>query len=144
MHALLISTYDLGRQPFGLASPAAWLRRAGVDVACVDTSREPLDDARIAGAFVIAFYLPMHTATRLAGPVIERVRRVNPSARLCAYGLYAPLNAAWLQDRGITDILGPEAEAELVELAKSQIPPTPKAPARPRRSAAEAGPNPKT
>ena len=26
MRALLISTYELGRQPFGLASPAAWLR----------------------------------------------------------------------------------------------------------------------
>ena len=26
MRAVLISTYDLGRQPFGLASPAAWLR----------------------------------------------------------------------------------------------------------------------
>ena len=28
----LISTYELGRQPFGLASPAAWLERAGLDV----------------------------------------------------------------------------------------------------------------
>ena len=30
---LLLSTYELGRQPFGLASPAAWLRDAGCDVA---------------------------------------------------------------------------------------------------------------
>jgi len=131
VEALLISTYDLGRQPFGLASPAAWLRRAGIDVACVDTSREPLEDARIAAASVVAFYLPMHTATRLAEPVIARVRLVNPSARLCAYGLYAPLNAGWLRDRGVTELLGPEAEQELVELVKSQTPPTPKAPARP-------------
>ena len=43
VRALLISTYDLGRQPLGLAAPAAWLRQAGVDVDCVDTSREPLD-----------------------------------------------------------------------------------------------------
>ena len=34
MRALLISTYEMGRQPFGLASPAAWLRAAGWDVAC--------------------------------------------------------------------------------------------------------------
>ncbi len=26
---VLISTYELGRQPFGLASPAAWLRKRG-------------------------------------------------------------------------------------------------------------------
>jgi len=105
---LLISTYDLGRQPFGLASPAAWLRRSGVEVDCVDTSREPLDDARIASAAVVAFYLPMHTATRLAAPLIDRVRAVNPAARLCAYGLYAPLNADWLRARGVTDVIGPE------------------------------------
>ena len=125
MRTLLISTYDLGRQPFGLASPAAWLRRAGVEVDCVDTSREPIDDERIAGAGMVGFYLPMHTATRLAGPLIDRVRRVNPNARLCAYGLYAPLNAQWLHERGVTDVLGPEAEQQLVDLAttsNSQLP----------------------
>ena len=122
MRALLVSTYDLGRQPFGLASPAAWLRREGVDVDCVDTSRERLEDTRIADASLIAFYLPMHTATRLAAPLIERARRVNPAARLCAYGLYAPLNAEWLRERGVHDVFGPEAEADLVELAKSQSP----------------------
>ena len=119
---LLVSTYDLGRQSFGLASPAAWLRAAGVDVECADTSRTPLEDDQIAAATLIAFYLPMHTATRLAGPLIDRTRRVNPTARLCAYGLYAPLNATWLGERGVTDILGPEAEHDLVELAKGHIP----------------------
>jgi len=122
VRALLISTYDLGRQPFGLASPAAWLRAAGVEVECADTSRAPLEDDQIAAATFVAFYLPMHTATRLAAPLIDRTRRVNPSARLCAYGLYAPLNAQWLVERGITDVLGPEAEADLVDLVKSQIP----------------------
>ena len=28
MQVVLISTYELGRQPYGLASPAAWLRAA--------------------------------------------------------------------------------------------------------------------
>ncbi len=120
MRALLISTYDLGRQPFGLASPAAWLRRSGVEVDCADTSREPLDDGRIAAASLVAFYLPMHTATRLAAPLIDRVRAINPDARLCAYGLYAPLNADWLRAHGVSNVLGPEAEADLVELANAQ------------------------
>ena len=87
VRVLLISTYDLGRQPFGLASPAAWLRNEGVDVDCVDTSRDTLNDGQISEAGLIAFYLPMHTATRLAAPLIARVRRLNPSARLAAYGL---------------------------------------------------------
>lgn len=117
MHVVLLSTYDLGRQPFGLASPAAWLRRAGHTARAVDLSRDTLPLDAIAGAGLIAFYLPMHTATRLALPVIDRVREINPSAHVAAYGLYAPLNEALLRERGVTDVLGPEAEADLVAIA---------------------------
>jgi radical SAM superfamily enzyme YgiQ (UPF0313 family) len=122
VRVLLISTYDLGRQPFGLASPAAWLRRAGAAVECADTSRDPVRDEQIRSAGLIAFYLPMHTATRVAIPLIQRARLTNPEATLVAYGLYAPLNASWLRDSGIAHVLGPEAEADLVAFAKSQIP----------------------
>jgi radical SAM superfamily enzyme YgiQ (UPF0313 family) len=124
VRTLLISTYDLGRQPFGLASPAAWLRRAGVEVECVDTSRDPLHARQIAAADLVAFYLPMHTATRLAAPLIARVRASNPAATIVAFGLYAPLNAAWLRDRGVTHVLGPESEGDLLALAtdNSQLP----------------------
>ena len=44
MEVVLISTYDLGRQPFGLASPAAFLRRAGHTVHCFDLTRTKLSD----------------------------------------------------------------------------------------------------
>src|SRR5262245_2261562 len=115
--ALLISTYDLGHQPFGLASPAAWLRREGVDVHCSDLSKEKLPDSAAAEADLIAFHLPMHTATRLAAPVIKKVRALNPRARLCAYGLYAPLNEEWLRSLGVDDVLGGEFEEELAALA---------------------------
>jgi radical SAM superfamily enzyme YgiQ (UPF0313 family) len=115
---LLLSTYDLGRQPFGLASPAAWLRRAGVDVVPVDLSREKLDLGLVSRARMVAVYLPMHTATRLALPVLDRVRAINPSGVLCAFGLYAPLNAELLRSHGVGHVLGPEFEADLVTLAK--------------------------
>jgi hypothetical protein len=121
VRALLISTYDLGRQPLGLAGPAASLRQAGVDVDCVDTSREPLNDEHIRAASLVAFYLPMHTATRLAAPLLQRVRAVNPVAQLAAYGLYAPLNRAWLEERGAR-VLGADAEQELVGLVNAQLP----------------------
>jgi radical SAM superfamily enzyme YgiQ (UPF0313 family) len=121
VRVLLISTYDLGRQPLGLASPAAWLRNEGVEVTCVDTSRDTLTDDQIGEAGLIAFYLPMHTATRLAAPLIARAGRVNASARLAAYGLYAPLNASWLGEQGVT-VLGPDAEADLLTLAQRQLP----------------------
>ncbi len=125
MQVLLVSTYELGRQPFGLASPAAWLRTGGHEVTCFDLSRSVFDPAAVRKAELIGFYLPMHTATRLAVPVIERIRALNPSAHLCCYGLYAPLNEAYLRGLGVQTILGGEYEQGLVELARGTArPPT--------------------
>src|SRR5712671_1256258 len=122
MRALLISTYDLGHQPFGLASPAAWLRREGLDVSCADLSKETLDADAVVAANLVAFHLPMHTATRLAAPVIQKVRALNPTARICAYGLYAPLNEESLRSLGVSDVLGGEFEADLVAVARGVSP----------------------
>ncbi len=58
----------------------------------------------------------MHTATRLAVPVIARVRELNPAARLCAFGLYAPLNVELLRELGVEHILGAEFEDDLQRL----------------------------
>jgi radical SAM superfamily enzyme YgiQ (UPF0313 family) len=117
MRSLLVSTYEMGRQPFGLASAAAWLRRAGSTVTCVDAAKERLVDETCVAADLIGFHLPMHTATRLAAPLIARARHVNRSARLCAFGLYAPLNAEWLRSIGVDDVLGGEFEADLAAIA---------------------------
>ena len=117
MQVVLISTYDLGRQPFGLASAAGVLRARGVDVTCFDLAKQRLDPDAIAAADAVAFFLPMHTATRLALPVIERVRTANPGARLIAYGLYAPLNGTLLRARGVQHIIGGEFEDDLARVA---------------------------
>lgn len=113
MRALLISTYDLGRQSFGLASAAAALEAKGVDVRCLDLAKQRLDPDLVASSDAVAFFLPMHTATRLAIPVVDRIRTLNPRARLCAYGLYAPLNEAVLRSHGVEHILGGEFEDDL-------------------------------
>ncbi len=108
----------MGRQPFGLASPAAWLRREGAEVTCLDLSQQHLDRVAVRRADLVAFYLPMHTATRIAAIAIARVRSINAEARLCAYGLYAPLNADLLRRLGIHDILGGEFEEGLAALVR--------------------------
>jgi radical SAM superfamily enzyme YgiQ (UPF0313 family) len=118
MRVLLISTYELGRQPFGLASPAAWLLADGHDVTLADLSREPLPLDAVANAELIGFYLPMHTATRLFPRVVERVRALNPHPHLCAYGLYAPLNRELLHRAGIGTIIGGEFEEPLRDLVR--------------------------
>jgi len=118
VNVVLISTYELGHQPFGLASPKAWLVRDGHTVRAVDLSVESLPEQAIRDAGMIAFYLPMHTATRLAVPVIERVKRMNPGARIVCYGLYAPINEEMLKGLGVDAIAGGEFEQELVNLAR--------------------------
>jgi radical SAM superfamily enzyme YgiQ (UPF0313 family) len=118
MKIVLISTYELGRQPFGLASPAAWLRRRGHAVDCFDLTRQELDAGAVGAAELIAIYLPMHTATRLACKLIPTLRERNPGAHVCCYGLYAPMNAAYLRSLGVGTILGGEFEKELAHLAE--------------------------
>jgi len=118
VRAVLISTYELGRQPFGLASPAAWLRADGHEVTMADLSCSPLPARAIAEADLIAFFLPMHTATRLFQQMVDRVRGLNPDAHLCGYGLYAPLNDALLRRTGVATVIGGEFEQGLRDLAR--------------------------
>jgi len=115
--ALLISTYEMGRQPFGVASAAAWLRADGWDVRAIDAAKERLTASRFGGVDLVAFHLPMHTATRLAGPVIAAARRANPEARIAAFGLYAPLNEQWLRSLGVDAVFGGEFEEALASWA---------------------------
>lgn len=117
MNIALISTYELGRQPFGLASPAAWLRKSGHNVTCFDLARQSSDPAVVQAAELIAIYLPMHTATRLAAQLIPTLRAQNPTAHLCCYGLYAPMNSDYLHSLGVSTILGGEFESGLLHLA---------------------------
>ena len=116
MKVALLSTYDLGHQPFGLASPAAWLAEAGAEVTCNDLAVEDLDEGAVGAAGLICVYVPMHTATRLAGAVVPRLKALNAKAHLCFYGLYAPLNEDYLRGLGAATILGGEFEAPMARL----------------------------
>lgn len=114
---VLLSNYELGRPPFGLASAAAWFRHANVEVRTVDLSRETLTPALVHDALMFAVHVPMHAATRLAGPVLSRLREQRPDAIRAAFGLYAPMNADWLRAQGASHVLGVEVEPALVALA---------------------------
>lgn len=116
---LLVSCYELGHQPMGIAFAASFLRRAGFEPAALDLSVEPFDPARAARARLIAISVPMHTALRLGLRAARQVRAANPSAHVCFHGLYAGLNAAWLLGHGADSTIGGEAEAPLVALAEA-------------------------
>lgn len=89
MRVLLVSTYELGRQPVHVASPAGALRAAGHDVRTADLSVEELSLDDLNWADRLAISVPMHTATRLAEQVIATVGRVQPELPIALYGLYA-------------------------------------------------------
>ncbi|HET9599573.1 MAG TPA: CUAEP/CCAEP-tail radical SAM protein [Anaeromyxobacteraceae bacterium] len=134
---LLVSTYELGHQPAGLATPKAFLERAGFAPAALDLAVEPLDPARVAAARLVVLSVPMHTALRLGLAAADRVRALNPSAALAFHGLYAVLHAPLLRERGAIAVLGGECEEALVALARrldaGEGPPAVAALARPER-----------
>jgi radical SAM superfamily enzyme YgiQ (UPF0313 family) len=115
---VLVSCYEPGHQPAGVATAVAFLRRAGFDPTCLDLAVEPLDErarARLDAARLVALSVPMHTALTLGLKVAERVRRDNPRAHLCFFGLYAVLNQALLRACADT-VLGPDCDETLVAL----------------------------
>ncbi len=116
MDVVLVSTYELGHQPFGLAEPAAWLLERGDSLRTLDLAVEEWDEDVFRKVDLIAFYVPMHTATRLAARLIPRVRHLNPSAHIAAFGLYAPMNEDYLRELGVGTILGGEFEPGLKAL----------------------------
>jgi radical SAM superfamily enzyme YgiQ (UPF0313 family) len=119
MRVLLVSCYELGHQPFGLASAAAHLRAEGVPVECLDLAVEPCDEARVEAAEFVGISVPMHTAIRLGVQAARRVRELNPRAHICFYGLYASLNGDYLLRTCGDSVAGGEFERPLVDLVKA-------------------------
>lgn len=111
MRVLLVSTYELGHQPLGVATAASALRAAGHDVRVVDLAVDPWDPALVDEADGVAVSVPMHTAMRLADEVIATARRRAPGVPVCVFGLYAG------QAAGVDRAIAGEFEAELVEWA---------------------------
>jgi radical SAM superfamily enzyme YgiQ (UPF0313 family) len=129
---LLISCYELGHQPIGLASPLGQLERAGYAPAAIDLALAPLDEAAVRRARFVGVSVPMHTALRIGLRAARRVRALNATAHICFYGLYAPLNRELLfrgQPPPADSVVGGEYEQELVarvravEIARGGEPP---------------------
>ena len=116
---LLVSCYELGHQPLGLAWPAAFLERAGFRPACLDVSVQGLDPALVGNARFAAISVPMHTALRLGFQVSRRIRQANPGCLICFFGLYAALNSEYLLANGADFAIGGESEEALVRLLEA-------------------------
>ena len=113
---LLISCYELGHQPIGLAQPLGFLEQKGYAPCTLDLSVEEFDTQRVEQARVVGISVPMHTALSLGCQVAERIHQTNPNAHICFYGLYASLNAEFLLNHLADSVIGGEYEAPLVNL----------------------------
>ena len=116
---LLISCYELGHQPIGLASPLGFLERVGYTPDVMDIAVETFDVKKAARAEFVGICVPMHTALRLGVHVATRLRKINPTCHICFYGLYASLNAEYLLQHYADSVIGGEYETPLVELVDS-------------------------
>lgn len=119
LRVVLISPYELGRQPFSLAHASAVLQPTGAHVDCLDLSLDPLDEDLIRSAHVIAINIPMFTAMRLATAILTRIPPLAPTAQILAFGWYAHVNADHLQDLGVDTVVGGEFESELLTLVEA-------------------------
>lgn len=121
---LLISCYELGHQPIGLAQPVGFLEQKGYTPYTLDLSVEKFDAPRVKHAQVVCISVPMHTALSLGCQAAEHIRHINPNAHICFYGLYASLNAEFLLKHLADSVIGGEYETPLVnlldQLAKDQ------------------------
>ncbi|MEE8434885.1 MAG: CUAEP/CCAEP-tail radical SAM protein [bacterium] len=116
---LLLSCYELGHSPMGLALPLAALRQAGFHPATQDLSIDRLDADRVHRANFVGISVPMHTALRLGVRVARHIRQLNSEAHICFYGLYAGLNAAHLLDGTADSVIGGEYREPLLELIRA-------------------------
>lgn len=116
---LLLSCYELGHQPWNLASPLALLEAAGLRPMAIDTAVSPLPAEVIEKAQIVAISVPMHTALRLGTQVATRVRRLNAKAHITFYGLYAWLNREYLLSTDADSVIAGEYEAPLLALVQA-------------------------
>jgi radical SAM superfamily enzyme YgiQ (UPF0313 family) len=119
MRIVLVSTYEMGHQPLGLAWPAAALRAAGHEVRTLDLAVESPEAERFAGAGLVGISVPMHTAARLGVALARRLRALRPELHIAFYGLYATPLYERLTEGGLADsVVGGEYEPGLVALAE--------------------------
>ncbi|MET0514650.1 MAG: CUAEP/CCAEP-tail radical SAM protein [Nitrospiraceae bacterium] len=116
---LLISCYELGHQPIGIAQPIAFLEQAGYLPAGLDIAVQNLDTQCIRRATFVGISVPMHTALRLGVRIAELVRTANASCHICFYGLYASINAKYLLSEVADSVVGGEYEVPLVSLIRA-------------------------
>ena len=115
---LLISTYEQGHQPLGLAAPAALLRADGHEVRTLDLSVEDAEPALYDWAELIAISTPMHTAARLGLALARQLDAQGHGDKLAFYGV----GAVGLDSGLDGHALHGDTDRQLLALARGEAP----------------------
>jgi hypothetical protein len=124
----MLSTYELGHQPLGLAIPAAVLLAEGHEVEVLDlsTGDRASNAEKLSGmlerAELLAISVPMHTAMQLAVPIIKACSTARPELPIVLYGLYAHLGQGDHSPVRASACLRGDDPAPLAELVRSLAP----------------------
>jgi radical SAM superfamily enzyme YgiQ (UPF0313 family) len=134
---LLLSGYEMGRQPLGIASPAAVCRRHGIETLCHDLSLEPLDTDELL-RFQPAIAListPMHASLRVGRQAAQLLRKEFPELLIVFHGFYAEMQQASLFTDSVADatyagesegvlaaLLGASSQADLRSIEGLSLP----------------------
>ena len=116
---ILVSCYELGHQPLGIAQPIGFLEQADYSPVGLDIAVENFDEQAVRRAKFVGISVPMHTALRLGVRVAELIRAINPACHICFYGLYASINAEYLLKELSDSVVGGEYEIPLVSLIEA-------------------------
>jgi radical SAM superfamily enzyme YgiQ (UPF0313 family) len=116
---MLVSCYELGHQPLGIAQPMGFLEQAGFAPVGLDIAVENMDESALRLARFVGISVPMHTALRLGVRVAELIRALNPACHICFFGLYASINAEYLLQGLADSVVGGEYEIPLQLLIKA-------------------------
>ena len=116
---MLVSCYELGHQPLGIAQPIGFLEQAGFAPVGLDIAVDNIDESGFRSARFVGISVPMHTALRLGARLAELIRTINPSCHICFYGLYASINAAYLLQNLADSVVGGEYDLPLVSLIEA-------------------------
>ena len=123
MPVLVLSLYDLGRPPVEPAALVGRLRHAGIAASLVDLAVEPWPAAAVLAARRVVLSIPMHTAARLAGAIVPRLRAEHPGVLVAAWGLYAVLAGDRPAIAGVVDAeFGPESTDAVLSWCSARLP----------------------
>jgi len=111
-HVLLVSTYELGHQPFGLAEPAAMLRERGAVVRTVDLAVECLDEDVFRGAASSPFTSNAHRHPS-GGANDSKSAKLEPHRTYCGVRAVCADERDLLRHLGVQTVLGGEFEEDL-------------------------------